>query len=507
MIARKSALIVISHIFGGILGYIALFFIAKYMSPAEYGIVSFALGFVALFSIIGNLGFHFSHIKRISEGKDIGKCNGTFIVIKVILTISMVLILISAFFTWKIVLNRGFESFTHEVAIFIMIIVWVIKLLGQIFSTTFRATKEIAKTEISLFLNTFMRVIVTIYVALGGYGAIALAITYVIGELTFFFSAFYFFRRYPVKKPSKEDILDYTRFAIPLIVVVVASTIIINIDKIFIQFFWEAENVGYYTASHRLSDFINIFAVSIGTLLLPTYSSYHAKNNLEGIKRLTYNSERYLSMIVTPMVFGLMILAEPIAKIFLSGWTPAIPVLQILPFYVLFLALENPYSSQFVGINRPKLARNRVLIMIVANIFLNLILVPYDIKSLGIKLVGLGETGAAIATVISFLIGLIYSRITVWKINRIKGCNKVFIHFFSGGIMSIVLYILLYHYSLVNQISRFVHILIFVLLGAIIYFGILFLLKEFRKDEYHFFMDTFNIKKMLSYIYHEIRRK
>ena len=51
MIARKSALIVLTQVLNGILGYIGLKFIASYMQPWEYGVVGFAYGFVALFSI------------------------------------------------------------------------------------------------------------------------------------------------------------------------------------------------------------------------------------------------------------------------------------------------------------------------------------------------------------------------------------------------------------------------------------------------------------------------
>jgi len=72
MIARKSALIASAKMLDGSLAYIALFFITRYMSPEDYGIVAFALGFAGLFSIFGTLGFNNAHIKKISEGKELG---------------------------------------------------------------------------------------------------------------------------------------------------------------------------------------------------------------------------------------------------------------------------------------------------------------------------------------------------------------------------------------------------------------------------------------------------
>jgi O-antigen/teichoic acid export membrane protein len=503
MIARKSALIIATYLFNGILSYVALYFITRYMLPENYGVVAFALGFVTLFTIFGRLGYNRAHIKNISEGKDIGRCNGTFLATKVGLVLLMSIIVLSAIFFWKGVLGRGFETTDHEIAIYIILTYWIFRLFAQSFVSTFNAKKEIAKSQLPLIFETIVRVLVTVYVALAGFGALALALTYVIGEAAYFLSTLYFFRRYPIKKPSKNYFKNYSKFAFPLIIVVTCSTIMTNIDKIFIQLFWSASEVGYYYAAFGLSRFINMFTIAIGTLLFPTYSTLHANNNIHGIRKLTYQSERYLSMLVFPMVFGLVILAEPATFILLSGWMPTVFILQILPFFVLLAALERPYQSQFIGMNRPKIARNRVLIMVCLNVILNIILIPSDIQSLGINFAGLGAKGAALSTALSYGAGLIYSRIMSWKLNKIIGNLKILLHAFSAGIMAIVLYWL----NIIFPINRWFELLFLALIGLIIYLGILVIFKEFTKKDLYFYIDTLNIRKMVRYIYEEIRSK
>ncbi len=69
MIARKSALIITTQISNALLGYIALFFIARYMTPWEYGVVGFAYGLVTLFMIFGDLGYNHAHIKKFQKEK------------------------------------------------------------------------------------------------------------------------------------------------------------------------------------------------------------------------------------------------------------------------------------------------------------------------------------------------------------------------------------------------------------------------------------------------------
>lgn len=507
MIARKSALILTAKLIDGATGYVALFFITKYMNPIEYGIVGFALSFVTLFSILGNLGFDSAHVKKISEGKDTGTCIGTMLVIKISLIGSSIAVLLSAIFVWKHIMGLGFETPQHELAIYIMMGYLVLQMFDVLLIATFKAKKEIAKVEIPFLVGGITRVVATIYVAIAGYGALALAFTYILGELANFILLICLFRSYPIKRPSFTYFKDYASFSFPILIIVVFGTAMASIDKILIQLFWTAEDVGYYTASSRICSFINMFSGAIGAILLPTFSGMCSSEDVLGIRRLMQECERYLLMSVVPMIFGIVALAQPIATILLSGWTPTVPILRILPFYVLFAVLLAPYESYFVGINKTKVYRNRVAIMFCCDVVLNVLLIPADIKSLGIKLAGLGAQGAAISLLVSYGIGLFYSRTAAWKLHQIKGDKKNILMVVAGGCMAIILYILLYEFHLITIITRWYILFGFSLLGLMIYLGILFLFGEFRKKEFYFVLDVLNIKKMINYIKEELKSK
>ena len=508
MIARKSVLIISTNILDSILSAVALFFITREIGAEGYGVVVFAIGFVTLFSIIGQLGFDYAHIKKVSEGKDLGKCIGTFFAIKLVFSGIMSVVLIGFILFWKNVMNRGFESSEHEIAIYIILIYQVIMLITSTFEVTFRAKMEIAKVQISYSLGVLSRVGTTIYVALAGYGPVALSITYIAGHIVQLIVSLLFFRGYQIKRPSFEYFKDYFMFSLPLIIVTASAVIMTNIDKVLIQLFWSDANVGYYGAAFRISAFINMFTLSLGTLLFPTFSSLHANRDFRGIKKLVSQSERYISMVVFPMVFGILILAVPFVNIFLSrSFSGSIPVLQILPFFALFVALEKPYETNFLGMNQPRIASYRIIIMVVINVFLNIVLIPKDIQLLGLKLAGLGETGAAIATVVAYFAGLIYSRMMAWKLNKIKGDSRVILHAIAAIIMALILYVIFYKVYTIEIIARWYHLLGASFLGLGIYIGILFLLKEFTKKDFDFFLDTLNIKKMLTYVKDELSKK
>lgn len=508
MIARKSSLIMAINITEGILAYVAMFFIARYMGPNDYGIVGFATGFVGLFGILTSLGFNEAHIKRISEGKDLGRCIGTFLVTKVGLVSIMAIVTLSAILFWKVIIGKGFETSEHEIAIYIILVYFILERLATIFQITFSAETKIAKSQIPFLIATVTRTGAIIFVAVTsktfGFGAIELAYAYVFGHIFLFTSSLIFFRKYPIKCPSMKCFKDYAHFAFPLIIVSSSSMIITNLDKVLIQLFWSATQVGNYFASYRIAGFIVMAGSSIGMILFPMISNLNKVNDMKGIREILFQSERYISLFTIPIVFGTAALAEPIVHILLSdSFSGAIPIFRILPFFALLYSLSIPYSSQLLGMGKPHLVRNRILIMVVLNAILNIILIPKDIQSLGIKLFGLGALGASIATVISYLFGFLYFRYTAWKLIDLKFNFKILLHFLAAATMSTILY----QISIMIFINRWYQLLGVSLFGFGIYLVILVIVKEFSKQDFLFVIDTLNIRKMWNYITKEIKKE
>jgi hypothetical protein len=131
-------------------------------------------------------------------------------------------------------------------------------------------------------------------------------------------------------------------------------------------------------------------------------------------------------------------------------------------------------------------------------------LIPIDIKILGISGLGLGATGAAIATVCTGIFAFIYFRVVAWYLIGLKWNPICMIkHFLAASAMVLLLLYLASFF----EINRWYHLVMvfFVAIGT--YIGILYLIREFKKEDYNFFMDTLSPKKMLSYITGEIKGK
>jgi O-antigen/teichoic acid export membrane protein len=502
MFARKSLLIMISNLVNGMLAFVALYYISRDMGPEAYGIIGFAMGFVGLFTILTDLGFNSAHIKRVSEGKEMGTCIGTYLISKLFFMLLLIVAVIGAIAVWKFFLGRGFESSTQELAVYIIIAYYAVNSIGTFFSNTYTATKEIAKAQIPLVAGAVGRTIAIIVVAFSGLGALALAWAYVLGEVIFLIASSLFFRGFPVKKPTRECFKDYTIFAMPLILVGISYTIVTNVDRVLIQLFWSSIEVGYYFACYRIVQFLLVAASAVGTLLLPTISGYHSREDIESIKRTVFLSERYISMTVFPIVIGIVVLAEPTVRILLSSsFYQAIPILMVLPFFVILEALSQPYMYEVIGMNKPVLARNRILIILGITVFFDLILIPKNIHSLGLTLFGWGAVGASVATVIGYTAGLVYCRYASWKLAKNPFNPRILLHLLAAGIMGIIVYELMSFFP----IQRWYILLGFAVFGLGIYLFILFILREFTRKDLDFVLDLLNIKKMWKYVHSEIK--
>jgi len=125
MIARKTLLIVLNNVIGGILGFVSLYYISKEMGTESVGILGFGLSFVGMFTFLSNLGFDTAHNKRVSEGKDLGACMGTYIRVKLYLTVLMAIVSFIAIIIYGYILDK-FESTQQAHVTFIFLIYYIL---------------------------------------------------------------------------------------------------------------------------------------------------------------------------------------------------------------------------------------------------------------------------------------------------------------------------------------------------------------------------------------------
>jgi O-antigen/teichoic acid export membrane protein len=531
MLARKSVLVISSQFFVRFLGWIAIVAITKLwggFSREALGSIAFAMSFVGMFNVVADLGLTQAHIKRVSEGKDLGTCIGSFIAIKVLLDIIFVAIFLTSMFIWKTFLNGGFHDATTESIIYVFLLYYVISNIQQIPLSTFNGKGEMAKLQLTAMSENLVKVPLTILIALAGVAALGIApvgnwpeflrplqnfiashaigsqaMAYVFGMTASLIVGLLIMRKYPIHKPDIALIKSYFTFALPTLLISVLLTLSTNIDRIMIGFFWTAIEVGYYYVMQQIILIILIISAAMSVVLFPAFSRLHAEMNYDGLRKTIHDSERYISIIMVPIVVVLIVFAKQIILVMSdSAYLPAVPVLISLSIFAFIYTFMSLHTSLIIGLNRPGIAAKNGLVIYSLNIILNLLFIPQwgVLTPFGIN----GPTGAAIATTISTFVGWTILKIEAKRLLQARIIPvQTLLHISAGIIMGLTLY----GFTRIITIDHWYGVLIFSLIGLLIYLAVLYLIREFTKRDFNFFLNLLKPNEMYKYIKDEIKEE
>jgi O-antigen/teichoic acid export membrane protein len=548
MIARNSFIIMVSQAVSAVLGMLAITVVSKIWggyAPSVMGVIWFGMAFVGTFSFITNMGFDATHIKKVSEGKDVATCMGTFISIKLLLVGILITTVVGGIALWKFALGKEFYDSTTETVIYIFLGYHVFFALSQIGVTTFNSRKKNVKSQISLLMEPIVRAILVTAVALAGItGAVvtfngnlmavnlepryawpqfaeplreflaahaigSMAMAYMLGAFATFCMAFFLLRKYPVGRPTREYMKMYLLFATPLMIPIIFTLVTANIDKVLLGYFWTAVEVGYYSSVYRISTMMLMVSGAIGIVVFPTISAIHARKWMDRRKKrgqiadVVRKSERYVSIIMIPVLALIIMFTVPIIDIILnSSFRPAAWSFRVLVIYAYVYTLGVPYSYLIVGMNRPGQNAKVVIMMGMVNVILNLLLIPRDgiLSGLGVS----GIEGAACAALISafvMLAGLHYYSKNIIRKKLFQA--RIFLHIGAGAVMGLVMWGLGTFFDAIH----WYHLGGIFIMGLGVYLGLLWAIGEFTKADMDFFLDTINPLKLIKHARNEMDEK
>ncbi len=501
MIGRKMSFSLVINFTEQVLGYVSLFFVARFMGPEALGILAFGMAYIAMFQPFGDLGYGTAHTKRISEGKDLGTCNGIYFTIRMILLGVMMALVLGSIVVTKYIQKKPFVSPEHEIVLYILLGYYFLSGISTMIKATFSARKEVAKVNIANLAGKVVTVAGKVLVAVTGLGVIWLAGANVAGAIILLGLTIYFFKGYPVRKPNLEYFKSYTRFAIPVIFIGFVSKYAANIDKVMIQFFWSATDVGYYAAAKQITLIFSSVTLSSAALIFPTVSYYYAKGDIESIRQLSDRAERYLSMILFPVVAFSLVFSKQVCQLLLGNKFSAVaPVIFIILIFVVYVnAITSNYASQISGTDNIKLLAKLSIFTLGLNIILNFIFIPP--RLLGIPLLGMGAIGASAATLVATVMAGIIYRFFAFRITRAKTNPVLLIHLLAAVVMAGCLFLLKNWIAVVF----WYHLIVVGLLGVLIFFSVLFLFKEFSRNEFKYFLKILNPLELKNYAVKEIK--
>ena len=460
-ILKNTGILSVAQIISYILVFFYTIYIARYLGAEGFGILSFAIAIVGIFTILTDLGISTLTVRDVARDRSLGpKYLGNGLVIKVILAVV-------SFGLIALAVNLlNYPSETITVVYFIALSTIFGSIASFIFSI-FQAHEKMEFQGLGQILNAvlmFSGVFIAIAMSLD---VIGFSIVYFVASLiSLIYSLLIYIWKFSLP-PVEIDRVFWGKLlkgAIPFGITGIFVTIYYWIDSVMLSVMAGNEVVGWYNASYKVIflflSFQSLFIVSI----FPVLSSFY-KTSRESLKYAYERSFKYMSIISIPIaIFGTLVADKIILLIYGPDFMPSIVALQILIWTVVFM-FNNNISGNFLGsINQQVVVSKVAAVGAVVNIVLNLVLIP--------KFSYVGSSFATVFTELMILPLLVYV-VHKYRYTNIgplvKDLPKILV---SGLVMSI--FLIYFHY---------LNLFILLLASSIIYLGVIFITRTLDEED------------------------
>lgn len=380
--------------FGQMFSLLVSFFIgawiARYLGPENYGVLSYAVAFVGLFGFVASLGIDSvltRELVRFPEKRD--ELLGTAFFLKLISGISAIIFTIICSFIFE---NNQFVRLL--IILFTAPFVFqIMNVISSYFQAEVKSKNSVKAFLVSTIISSFLKIFVIIFDKGVGWIIVVFALDSLWQSIGLALSYKYNGLKIKDWRFNKELAKKIIKYSWPLMLATGAGFIYLRIDQIIVKQLLGDYYVGIYSAAVKLVEVWYFVPAVICSSLFPAI--INAKKTSKEIYKKRLNNF-YLLMLLIPTIIALLItiFARPIILgLFGPAYSPAIIILQIYSWsslgyflglaFIQFLLAEN--KSIFIFIIN--------ILTMFFNIVLNFLLIPKY-----------GLIGAALATLISYFI-------------------------------------------------------------------------------------------------------
>lgn len=328
-----------------VLTLVITIFLARLLSPKEFGLIALVTAITGFASIFSEMGYGAALIqKKDVTDKDYSSVFWVNVLIGLFLTLlfSFGSELVAAFYdnpdlkliTILLSLNFILNAFT---------IVQRIQLVKEI------KFKVLAKIElIAIFISGFVAVILAMY----GFGVYSLVVQIISISVVSNIILWYNSNWRPTFLIDKASIKSLNKFSLNLLGNQIFNYWTKNLDNLLIGKFIGAEALGLYSRSYSLLAYrVNSVSKVLSNVMFPTLSNIQDDN--KRIKNIYLKVVKVICFVVFPLIVGLYVTAENIILLlFGENWMEMVPVFKALSIYGFALAIGSVHGNIYLAKGR-----------------------------------------------------------------------------------------------------------------------------------------------------------
>ena len=468
--AKDVLVIGISNILVALSSIILLSLITKNLGAYDYGIwIQFNVT-VNLVLAFAGIGLPFALVRLLPSKTNKEEIQEDFysifyLVFFITLIVSTILIAFA-----DIIATAFFGGATDIVRIIGLII--LVGSLNYVLQSAFRAFQKIKEYALFQIAGPYSQIAIITYLALNGYGMLAIVLAVLVINLVLFISMFFLIKaQIGIRRPHFSRIKDYLSFGLPMIPWNLSMWVMSGSTRYIISFFLGVTAVGVYSAAYSMGQVMFMLSGILSFVLTPAVSKLYDEGKMEDVKKHLSFSLKYLLALAIPFVFGAAVLAKPVLQLFSTAAIAdegylVVPLvaLNALPWGIYAVA-----AQVLLLLKKTKTIAISWVIAASVNCLLTIVSVPL-----------VGIMGAAVTSVISNAMG---TGIIIYYCQKefsfpvdLKFIIKSLV---ASTIMGLAIWAISPKENLTTVISG--------IAGVAIYVGTLLLLKGFKKEEFVFF--------------------
>jgi len=444
---------------GKLMVFLSMIVLARLLTKDDFGVVGYALAILGFLDVVKDLGISASIIyykdKQVAETA-FWLSLGTGITLYALVWILAPLI--SLYFN-----DPRAQDVTRVLALS-----FPLNALGSTHEALLIRDLQFGKKFIPDISRAVTKGIISISLAFLGFGPWSLIYSQLIGV---FISVIVLWMLVPWR-PSLTFDTSAARalliFGLPIVGMNVISAFALNVDYLLVGRYLGSESLGIYTLAFRIPELTILqFCVIVAQVIFPVFNKM--REDVDALKVGFLETARYVALITVPIGLGMAVLAEPfILAFFGEKWLDSVPVMRAIAIYSLLISLGYNAGDVYKAQGRPGMLTK----ISILHIFL---LIPGLLWAvlLPASVVMVGWVQASVA----FLISLVYLLVAVkmLDLSLMELVNSLKSPIMPGiGLTAAVIGVL----NLTSGSSPWVQLAAGIPVGALAYFGILFLLER-----------------------------
>jgi O-antigen/teichoic acid export membrane protein len=403
-LGRQSLVIFSSGWLNAAIGMVATILVARWLGPQAVGALGFGFGLVGLFMAGILPGFSQAHLKRLSEGQDIGQCIATMAVIQ--MALHLVLALGVAIFSfWR---SFFFETAELEMVFLLLLGSQALSNFSDILLKVFLARGWVVEHALVLCAGKVVRLVLTAAVLLWAPSIRWVAATFLAENLAAFVAAAALIRaraEVGLRRPTLQSLAGYWSFARPLLVTTPIGMFQDSIDRVVVKQWAGIEAAGYYQVARGLWEMLASIPAAPTLLLFTRLSELlrvPTRDRLDEARALFSSALDRLLFITIPAALAMWVFRDPLISLFYGRqFLPASSTVMVFVVVTVAGALINPYHTIIYAME----AHARLVPVVLLRVWVYLValaaLVPSSLPFVeGGTALGLGTVGAALARLI-----------------------------------------------------------------------------------------------------------